>query len=210
MSMTIAALPFIRTSAKESNGVGAAAAWPCDPIPPPKAATTATTSATVATASTKIPAVRRVFSSLRIGSASIVCLERLTLLLKCGEFGDDCSIVGKFSRIFYAEVCEEFDGRAIQVFAGVLGIFRAFKQSSRKKISQCRRRVDAADVVDAGARRWSHVENDREHFETRIADIALKLFLVCGSYHLTRFFRRRKADRCFRSYGRDAASLEAL
>src|SRR3989344_7912095 len=132
MSITIPALPFICIVAKGSNGAGAAAAWPCDPIPPPKAATTATTSATVATASTNIPADRRVFSSLRIGSDSIVCLERLTLLLKCGEFGDDCSIVGKFSRIFHAEMREEFDGRAIQIFAGVLGVFRALKQSPCK------------------------------------------------------------------------------
>src|SRR3989344_7262754 len=113
MSITIPALPFICTSAKESSGAGAAAAWLFGVILPPKAATATVMSATVATASTKIPAVRRVFSSLRIGFISIVCLERLTLLLKCGEFGDDCSIVGKFSRIFYAEVCEEFDGRTI-------------------------------------------------------------------------------------------------
>src|SRR3989344_5108861 len=62
--MTIAALLFIRTSAKESNGAGAAAVWLCGVVPPPRAATAAMVSATVAMASTKIPAVRMVFSSL--------------------------------------------------------------------------------------------------------------------------------------------------
>src|SRR3990167_5403543 len=104
MSITMPALPFISMPANGSSGRGAAAAWLCDLAAPPKRAAAAIVSATVATASTKIPADLRVFSSLRIGSISIVGLERLTLLLKGGKFGDDCSIVGKFSRIFHAEM----------------------------------------------------------------------------------------------------------
>src|SRR3989344_869457 len=206
MSMTTAAFPAISMPAKGS-AAGAAAVWLSEGTLPARASAPETIRASAISASTEAPAMRA--RSLCIGADSIFRAWSVRLFER-GEFGGDCSILGQFFPVLDAELREKLDRGAVEVFARVFRILRAFEEAAREQGAQGRGSVDAADVVYARARRGAQVEYDGEDFEPGVADVALKFAFLGQPHGFARLLRDREACGRIRPHERDAAPLQAL
>src|SRR3989344_2140946 len=70
-------------------------------------------------------------------AGSIMWFER-TFLLKCHEFGQDCSIIGQLIHVRDSQVCEQINRGPVEVLACVFRISRSFKEAAGKEITQRR------------------------------------------------------------------------